>query len=509
MVATADLRTRLHAITRDDGWENVLTGLGIKDRDKRLGGEISPLRSSTSFALFEEMFHGDFMAGVIAELPAQEMTRKWINLKIDAANIDDGGDLQLEAEKEALNLADETQMALTRLKARHSTFEAVLWARVFGGAIIFMAIDDGNEKLEEPLNEDRIREFKSLIVFDRFNVHVHTFHTDINHPKFGEPELYQIHPVGLHGAEINASQLIHETRVLRFDGVITSRRRRARNRGWHDSIYIRLEDMLRDYGLAWASVAHILQDFAQAIFKMKNLAEKLDADKSDDVIARLGILDLCRSVARAVPIDSEGEDFIRAQTPVTGIPELLDRFGNQMAGASRIPVKLLLGEPQAGLGGDASGKSDFRVFYDHISANQEDKLRDPLERLIELIFKSPIVAGKPGPTGGKAPDVWKLEFNPLWQMDDEQKAKVRRTTSEADAIDIEHEVLTPDEVSASRYGGDTYSTDTNLNKKQRLEDSLREPEPEPEPLPEPEPEPNPGPEPGNPGHEPKKKKKDE
>ena len=40
----------------------------------------------------------------------------------------------------------------------------------------------------------------------------------------------------------------------------------------------------------------------------------------------------------------------------------------------------------------------------------------------------------------------------------------------------------PDEVANSRYGGDVYSTDTNLNKKQRLQDFLN-PDPDPEPVP--------------------------
>jgi hypothetical protein len=156
----------------------------------------------------------------------------------------------------------------------------------------------------------------------------------------------------------------------------------------------------------------------------------------------------------------------------------LDRFALRLATAARMPVSLLLGQSPAGL--QATGDSDIRFFYDAIKSNQQTSLRPRVEYLLRVLW-----GAADGPTSGKQPENWSFDFNDLWQLTDEQKATVRKTQAETDALYMQWDVLTPDEVAISRFGGDAYSTETVLDMETRLAEKMAEemePEPEPEPI---------------------------
>jgi hypothetical protein len=80
----------------------------------------------------------------------------------------------------------------------------------------------------------------------------------------------------------------------------------------------------------------------------------------------------------------------------------------------------LFGQSPAGL--NSTGESDIRNYYDGIRAKQERHLRAPLSPLLKILHRS--VTGRP------APDNFTFEFNPLWQLTDEQKATIAKTTAE-------------------------------------------------------------------------------
>jgi phage-related protein (TIGR01555 family) len=266
----------------------------------------------------------------------------------------------------------------------------------------------------------------------------------------------------------------------------------ALNSGWADSVYTSMKETLQDFGISWHSVTHLLQDFSQAVLKMKGLADAIAQQEGNLVLDRMTAMDLCRSVARAVPIDSEDEDFIRVVTPMSGLADVLDRLMLRMAEAGEMPVTLLFGQSPAGL--NATGESDIRFFYDGIKASQEETVRPRIDRLLDVLF-----ASKAGPTKGTEPENWSYEFNPLWQETDSQRAETRKAQAEADVMYIENGVLDEEEVAMSRFGGDTYSSETVLDMEKRLAEPEEEDEPPPPPQPavppvpgQPVPPPSPG-----------------
>jgi len=461
---------------RQDGWKSTITGLG-QSRDKRTGTQISPALVQGSREEFDSWYASDHTAQKIARLPAREMTREWITLQVDDSV--EGEEVKTEASTgDKLITAKQVSQALDDLSVQARLTDAITWARVHGGALIYMSVDDGSDRTE-PLNLDNIKKLKFLKVYDRWECEINKVVTgDLDDEENGEPDEYQIRPEPQHATDVTDGWPVHASRVIRIDGVRTSHRRMQYNGGWADSIYTAMRTTLEDYGISWSAVTHLLQDFSQAVMKMKGLADAIMQSEGNLVLDRMVAMDLCRSVARAIPIDAEDEDFFRAQTPMGGLPETIDRLMLRVAEAAEMPATLLFGQSPAGL--NATGESDIRFFYDQIRAKQEETVRPALDRILEILF-----ASKDGPTKGKEPENWSYGFDPLWQETDKQKAETRKTQAEADAVYLADGVLDPEEVAMSRFGGDAYSTDTVLDMEKRAEAAKMEemePEPEPQPL---------------------------
>lgn len=85
------------------------------------------------------------------------------------------------------------------------------WGRLFGGAAIYLDVDDG-ENLEEPLDVDKIKSINSLRVFDRRYVWPLGYDSDPTSPNYWLPEFY-----GFGGSLAGAitSPRVHHTRLLR------------------------------------------------------------------------------------------------------------------------------------------------------------------------------------------------------------------------------------------------------------------------------------------------------
>lgn len=463
---------------RADAWLNTLTGLGTS-RDKRTSSTQQAVPASMNFQEFENLYHGDTDARNVVDKPAHEMVRKWFKILIDDTvekNTDNARvETQESAVAEKVDVSSMMHQSLMNLQAPTKVQEWITWGKVFGGSLLFLGIDDGIEDLSEPLDEENIKSFTHLTVYDRWEVTVQEWYADPSEEKFGLPKIYQITQnavpggVSLRAGKDHATQArIHETRFLRFNGANTNRRRRVRQNGWHDSVYIPMLDIIRDFATTWASAAHLLQDFAQAIFKLKGLGNMLKSDTGGLVIQRLMMMDAARSVTRMVPIDAEHEDFIRQQTPITGLPAMMELFIIKFASAARMPVSVLFGV-QLKAGMNQSGQSELDIWRDTIRSEQEAFLRPPMEQLTRLTFKN-----KEGPTKGKEPEKWALEFNPLRELDEAQEATRRLNVAQTDVLYLDRAVVSPEEVGQSRYGGDAYSAETTLDTEQRLEDLLAE-----------------------------------
>lgn len=429
---------RAVALVRSDDWVNTLTGLGTTGRDKRTYTQFgSSSRITLQEQMLQEMYAGNDLIRKIVDIYAEEQTREWFEVMISESNGQD--------------ISTDIQTELQRLGLRSSLPSALAWSRLFGGGILLLGINDG-QKMIEPVNLDGIRSLDWVEDLDRWSVTIserYTKEDDVPQIKIGEPKIYMITSDG-------NQTFVHESRVIRFDGIRTTRQRKKENNGWSDSAIEPLWETVRDFDSGNRGVANVIQDFSQGVYKVKGLAALLAADQDDLVLKRLRQLDMARSHARAIPIDADGEDFERKGAGVAGLPDLLDRMMMRVSAGTGIPVSLLFGRSAAGM--NATGEIDIRSFYDRISAMQETHLRPRLEYLIEIIFLS-----SEGPTSGAVPENWSIEFNALYQETEKEKQETRKVTAETDQIYVDLGVVSPEEVRNSRFAGDSYSPETTID----------------------------------------------
>jgi phage-related protein (TIGR01555 family) len=484
---------------REDDFINAITGLGVVGRDKRLstsfcGEEVDPTTA-------ENIWRGTAMGGRIVEAYVSEMFREGWEFKASveygapdtgaaSAQRSDSAYQRWRARRARRDAAppmpppgfpppapkakpgpvmqpdDSAQQALEGLEAYFDDLHVKERfrsgcenARAIGGGAVIVGANDGSTNWELPLDEASISSIEFLTTLSKREIRAYAYYNDARSAKYGEVELWEVTPQQLNGSPgkgfPDSYFRIHESRVIPFRGRVTSPLQLARAQGLGDSIFTRVLNVLRDHEVTWGNTATLMTDFAQAVFRMQGLKEALAADKKKLVRDRVSAIDYARSTIRAAVIDKDDE-FQRIATPLTGLPDLLDRFASRLASVADMPLTLLMGTSPGGL--NATGDSDIRFFYDRVAAEQDRVLRPALERLARLAF-----AAKDGPTSGQEPDHWCVEFKPLWQMDEQQKAQLRLTQAQIDDTYVKGGVLTPEEVAASRFGGADWSWETHLD----------------------------------------------
>jgi phage-related protein (TIGR01555 family) len=362
--------------------------------------------------------------------------------------------------------------------------EALCYERAYGGGAVLLGVDDGVSDLTQPLDESRVRAIRHLTAFRGGwdgELIAWRYYNDPRKPKFGQPEIYMLRNLGVPIAAPPAPGetsirpqtiptnpagalicYVHESRLLVFPGTAVSRRARVQMRGWGDSVFTRVGEVLSQYSQTWSAVANLMTDWAQGVLKMEGLADLLagpngegSPDGQNVVAARMMAINMGKSIARTFLLDSE-EDFTREVAPLSGIADVLQQFALRLAAAADQPVSMLMGQVKGGLG-DA-GNTDLRFFYDKIAGQQEIRVMPQVRRLRRLQFLA-----KDSPTGGVEPKKWTTTARALWQPTAGEEIDQRNKQALTDEIYLRNGVVTPAEIAASRFGGAKYSTETVID----------------------------------------------
>ena len=421
-------------VKRSDQWVNGYTGLGTS-RDKTGASMFwwnGPVPDNELEGLY---WNNDIAAKIIEKLP-KACFRAGYKIKND-----DDGDLK---------------KAFTDRHVHEAWLEAANLGRAFGGSILWVGVADGKQPAE-PCDLNAAQDFNFLIPMDRRYVRVHQYYTDPSDPKYSQPELYLV-------ADPTTAlvAVIHETRTIRFEGIKTDRRLRQVLRGWGFSVLQRAYEVLSDYGQTFQSITNLMLDANQGVFKIKDLIGQLGND-ANAVQQRMAIVDLMRSSARAIMLDSDSEDFQRMPTNFSGLADIMEMMMLRVSSAADMPQTLLFGRAPAGM--DATGASDMQQWADNIREMQHTYT----EGLTTLLG---IVARAEG-----LPDDVEIEWCNPDQADASEEADIRLKVSQADSSDIAAGILLPEEVAISRWGSGKYSTDTEIDvdaRQKSLEMSLKD-----------------------------------
>ncbi len=412
-------------VRRVDSWVNALTGLGTL-RDKLMHAEAVP-GMRLSDGVLEALFNDDDLAARIVSKIPREATRRGFSLELEGLTDEDSSDISRELMRK-----------LEQLGAMPKLREAWIWGRLYGGGAVFLGADDGAEPAL-PLNESAVRTIRFLNVLKRPQLTVRRRYSEVQDPLYGEPELYEVNQhLGGGFATKPTGVLIHASRLIVFRGALTARTYGKGVEEWDDSVLQRVHDALRRSATAWQSTAHLISDASQGVLKIANLVDLIATGGQEALRTRIEMMDMARSVCRAILVDAEREDFQRVPTSFAGLPEMMDRFMMRDAAAAEMPVTILYGRSPAGL--NATGESDIRGWYDTVSDAQTDVLKPRLERLLQVLMMA-----QDSPTGRKVPERWAIKFNPLWQPTEAESANVLKTKAETHVALVNAQIMLAEE----------------------------------------------------------------
>lgn len=473
---------------RADGWINALTGVGDMVRDKSMRTRFSS--DVVDYDAAMDMWRGDPIAARIVELLPSEATREGYEIVLAdekpastvdaevaqgyaaagvafAASAMARAAARQDSATDPHGIESEVEADLQRLNVDENIRAAMCFERSLGGGAILLGVVDHCPSLAEPLDLAQVKSLEWMTTLEARELQPVKWYADPFSANFGKPEVWRLVPVTAAGGVTTPMVEIHESRLIIFPGIrVTKRPMIGAPSGWGDSVFTRISAILRDFNGSHRSAAVLLSDFAQAVYKIKDLAGTIASDGRGSLVERMTTIDLGRSIARAILVDSE-EDFERKSTPLTGFPETLDRLAALLAAGAEMPLTLLMGQSPGGL--NATGASDIRFWYDRVAGIQKRVVTPAVRRIVDILF-----AVRGLPPGAVDYDV---KHKPLWQETDKESADARAVQAGIDEKYVNLGVYTPDEVAASRFGGDSFSYETKLDFEARAAQAALPPAP--------------------------------
>ena len=414
-----------------DGFVNLLTNYGTqRDSSEYYAYESEdPIMDDE----LERFYEGNGLFSRIIDLPAEEAVKHGFEIK----DLADG------------KVKDFYNNCLDELDWEENAMLGLKWARLFGGSIGVMLIDDGRG-LEEPLDWDHIKSIDDIRVFDRsllvpdyasINQYENRDPYRARGSRLGLPEKYMV-------TSKYGTFTVHDSRCLIFqNGVLPERTTNSIYQMWGIPEYIRIHRAVKDAEVAHGMAPKMLDRSIQAIYKMQNLAmEMATEDGEANILKRLQIIDMARGLLNSIVLDAEGEDYDFKSFSFTGVSDVINTTCNYLSAITNIPQTILFGRSPAGM--NATGQGDLENYYNYVERIQKRMLKGNLRYLLGVISHAGIHTGEID----KAPPL-NIEFNSLWSMSEQekvaldlQKAQVAQTNANTANVYVTMQAIDPSEV---------------------------------------------------------------
>lgn len=433
---------------RADGYVNMMNKYGTsKDTTEGYRFRAEPVVPDELLTMYYE---GNGLFAKIIDTPAEEAIKHGFTLESTK-------DQKIEDfYTEALDELDWEEMAMT----------AIRWARLFGGSIAVMMINDGRG-IDEPLDWRNIRSIDDIRVYDRSVIqpdYQSMFSYDPRDPfrtrgsRLGMPEFY-------HVTSRTGSFTVHDSRCLVFqNGILPENTTNSIYQLWGIPEYVRINRAIRDAEVAHGSATKLLDRSVQAVYKMKDLAAELATEEGEDrVLRRLQTIDMARGLLNSITIDSEGEDYDFRQFQFSGVSDVIDSTCNFLSALTSIPQTILFGRSPAGM--NATGDADLENWYNYLERIQKRMVKKNLRYLLSVIFQAGVRTGEVD----EVPKI-KVEFNPLWSLSDteqadldQKRAQTQFTRAQTAQLYIDKQVIDPSEVRAKLADSEEFDVENMLD----------------------------------------------
>jgi uncharacterized protein len=411
--------------TMRDSFSNFLAGFGMPGRDKLMGQTwvLNPLGVDQ----LEAAYRGDWVARKIIEIPAFDSTRAWRTW---------------QADKEDVKKLTNTERVLT---LQNKMMNAMMKARLYGGAALIMGVDQGT--FQDELDVDAVRkdDLKFVHVVPRWSLGTGPIVREITSPWYGEPTYYQrsnamtppppggVQPIGepTLGTKPGDQLYIHPSRVVRLVGHDYPDIERAPD-CWGDSVLQTVADALRSAGMVSAGFATMIAEAKIDIIKVPGLTAKMQTDDSTQLLFnRFAKANTGKSVINALLLDKD-EEWERMQLHLESMDKVQQSYFMLCCAAADVPATRFMGREPAGL--NATGDSDTRNYYDRLASDQKVRITPAMSRLDEVIIRSTL--------GSRDPAI-NYHWNTLWLKSDSEKADEELKKAQAHKVDVDSGLISP------------------------------------------------------------------
>lgn len=379
-----------------DTFVNFLAKTGIGTDNISSGGTYGFNPVSRNRTLMEWTYRGSWICGVGVDAIADDMTSEGITL--NKVEVD---------EQEKLNAAWQ------RLQIWQSLNQVAKWARLYGGALGFIAIK--GQDPSTPLRIDTIAkgQFQGITVLDRWMVQPDLTRSVMQPgPEFGNPEYYDV--VATSFQFPFPRDRIHYSRLIRMEGVELPFNQKQAENMWGLSVLERLWDRLLAFDSTTQGAAQLAYKAYLRTIKIDGL-RKIIATGGKTYEALVAQIEMVRryQANEGITLLDLKDDFQTQQYTFAGLDGLLEKIGDQVAGALETPQTRLFGQAPGGLNSD--GESGSRNYENKIKRTQERWFRRPIDIILRVLAASEEI---------ELPEGWSYDFNSIRQLTDMQKSEV-------------------------------------------------------------------------------------
>lgn len=369
--------------------------------------------------ILENMYRGSWIVGAAVDSIAEDMTRAGVTIKGE----DDPQTIQ------------ELQASLVRMGIWSALLRAIKWGRLYGGALAMLHIDGQDPATPLDVRTVAKDQFLGLRVFDRWQVQPDTANLVQAGLNAGLPASYQL-VANIESGAVSGLR-IHHSRIMRFIGIELPVYQALQEQFWGESIVERIYDRLVSFDTATMGAANLIQKAHLRTVQIDKLREVLAAGgkAEENLLAMFHHMRMLQTNEGLTLLD-KSDTFEAHSYTFSGLSDMILQFGQQISGATGIPLVRLFGQSPAGL--NSTGESDLRMYYDNVRSQQEARLRDGLMKMLRVLHQSKF--------GTPAPENFDFDFEPLWQVS--TKEKVDLATSVVTAVTTAVEKGTIDQTTA-------------------------------------------------------------
>lgn len=378
-----------------DGLASLTSGLGT-ERDK--AASVYYAEPEIDEQQLVNAYRGSWLPRKIVDIPALDSCRNWRDWQAKAKQIE-----LLEAEEK-------------RLGVKAKVLEARKKARLFGGAAIYFDVGDNDPA--KPLNLEVVKKggIRFLTVLTTRQLTPGDIEQDPLSEFYGKPKDYQINSTTLGMVRIHPTRLVIFVGNEHPDNDIAS----GLKHGWGDSVLVSVMEAVKQADATSANIASLVFEAKIDVITAEGFADAVKDPVQEQAIRNRYRLAATMKGNNGMLLLDAKESYEQKNGQFSTLPDIMDRFFQNVSGAADIPMTRLFGQSPGGL--NATGESDMRNYHDRIQSAQELEMQPAMFRLDEALIRSAL--------GTRDPSVFYV-WAPLEQMSEKQKADILKIKADA------------------------------------------------------------------------------